>query len=317
MATTEEGTHKLPDGKELYTKTWKAGLPLPFLSLITPAGPPIAIVIFLHGFSDHCTHFDEFFIQLSESGVLAHGFDQRGWGRSVRKPSDKGRSGPTSRVIADISSVIESKLPSSVPVFLMGHSMGGQETLIYASTGPAEIRKQISGYVAVAPFIRLHPSSQPNTFTVIAGRLACKILPNMQLVQKLDVKYMSHDLAVCKSYEEDKLCHDTGTLEGMEGMLDRADALDKGKVDLEQNTHLWIGHGTDDLVINYEGTKEFFDRSKSKDKTLKLYEGAYHCIQAESEPYKSKFFADLTEWILAQAGSKGGLAPEGQSQSRL
>ena len=157
--------------------------------------------------------------------------------------------------------------------------MGGQETLIYASTGPLDIRKQITGYVAVAPYIRLHPSSQPNAFTVFAGKLACKILPNMQLVQKLDVKYMSHDLAVCKSYEEDKLCHDTGTLEGMEGMLDRADTLDKGKVDLEENTHVWIGHGTEDLVINYEGTKGFFERSKSKDKTLRLYEGAYHCSE--------------------------------------
>ena len=155
--------------------------------------------------------------------------------------------------------------------------MGGQETLIYASTGPVAMRKQISGYVAVAPYIRLHPSSQPNAFTVFAGKLACKVLPNMQLVQKLDVKYMSHDLAVCKSYEEDKLCHDTGTLEGLEGMLDRADSLDKGKVDLESSTHVWMGHGTEDLVINYEGTKKFFERSKSKDKTLKLYEGAYHC----------------------------------------
>jgi len=305
MATTEEGTHTLPDGKKVYTKTWK------------PAGSPIAIVIFLHGFSDHCNHFDEFFTQLSESGVLAHGFDQRGWGRSVQKPSDKGRSGPTSQVIADISAVIESKLPSSVPVFLMGHSMGGQETLIYASTGPTEIRKQISGYVVVAPYIRLHPSSQPHAFTVFAGRIACKILPNMQLVQKLDVKYMSHDLAVCKSYEEDKLCHDTGTLEGLEGMLDRADALDKGRVALEENTHFWMGHGTNDLVINYQGTREFFDRSESKDKTLKLYDGAYHCIHAESEPYKSNFFAEVKEWILAQAGQSRSSAPVDQVQSRL
>ena len=148
---------------------------------------------------------------------------------------------------------------------------------MYASTGPAAIKKQISGYMALAPYIRLHPSSQPNAFTVFAGKLAVKILPNMQLVQKLNVTYMSHDLAVCRSYEEDKLCHDTGTLEGLEGMLDRADALDKGRVELEDNTHLWMGHGTSDLVINCEGTKEFFHRSKSKDKTLKLYEGAYHC----------------------------------------
>ncbi|MCJ1397043.1 hypothetical protein MMC11_000235 [Xylographa trunciseda] len=282
-----------------------------------PDGQPIAIVIFLHGFSDHCDHFHELFTHLSKLGLLVYGFDQRGWGRSVHKSSDKGRSGPTSQVIADISSVIESKLPSSVPLFLMGHSMGGQETLIYASTGPAEIRKQISGYVAVAPYIRLHPSSQPHAFTVFTGRIACKILPNMQLVQKLDVKYMSHDLAVCKSYEEDKLCHDTGTLEGLAGMLDRADALDKGTVDLEENTHLWIGHGTDDLVINCQGTEDFFERSKSKDKTLKLYEGAYHCIQAESEPYKSKFFSEVKEWILAQAGQPRSSAPGDQVQSRL
>lgn len=235
------------------------------------------MVIFLHGFSDQCNHYDEFFKILSASGILAHAFDQRGWGRSVSKPSDKGRSGPTSQVLADITSFIESKLPSRAPLFLMGHSMGGQETLMYAATGPAEIRKQIKGYVAVAPYIRLHPSSQPSAFTVFAGRLASKLVPQMQLVQKLDVEFMSHDQAVCMSYKEDPLCHDTGTLEGLAGMLDRAEALDKGKVDLEEDNHVWIGHGTDDKVTNYIGTKDFFDRSKAKDKTLKLYDGAYHC----------------------------------------
>ncbi|MCJ1477513.1 hypothetical protein MMC13_006185 [Lambiella insularis] len=196
--------------------------------------------------------------------------------------------------------------------------MGGQEALLYAATGPAEIRKQIRGYVAAAPYIRLHPSSQPSSFTVFAGRLASKVVPQMQLVQKLDAQFMSHDQAICISYRDDPLCHDTGTLEGLAGMLDRAEALDKGKVDLEQDVHVWIGHGTDDKVINYVGTKEFFDRSKAKDKTLRLYEGAYHCLHSELEPDKGKFMTDITEWILAQTNSaQSQLGSEAQTQSKL
>ena len=236
-------------------------------------------MLFLHGFSDHCNRYQELFSNLAARGILVHSFDQRGWGRSVKKPSEKGLTGPTPQVLADITSLIQKYLPSPVPLFLMGHSMGGQETLQYAALGPQEIKNQISGFLASAPFIRLHPSSEPNRLTVMAGKLAGKVLPKRQMVNALESRYMCHDKSICKDWEEDELCHNTGTLEGLAGMLARGDELDKGSVVIEDwdGCHVWLAHGTADRVTSHEATKDFMKRLKVQDKTLQLYEGCYHC----------------------------------------
>lgn len=119
MASTEEGTHRCADGTQLYTKTWKP-----------PSGDPVAKVVFVHGFSDHCNTYLELFPTLACRQILVYAFDQRGWGRSVKKLSARGRTGSTSQVLDDIDSVVKSQLPSDLPLFLMGHSMGGGEVLV-------------------------------------------------------------------------------------------------------------------------------------------------------------------------------------------
>jgi acylglycerol lipase len=220
-----------------------------------------------------------------------HSFDQRGWGRSVKKQSEKGLTGPTPTVLGDLDSFIKSKLPAPAPLFLMGHSMGGQECLMFASTGPSETTKHITGFMAEAPYIRLDGSSQPSSFTIFAGRIASKMLPHHQMVQKLHPEYMCHDEAMCKDWELDPLCHHTGTLEGLGGMLDRAAALDKGEVGLSEEKPLFIGHGTGDKVTSHEASKRFFERSKAKDKTIKFYDGCYHCSKYGSSKLQ---MADLT-----------------------
>lgn len=69
----------------------------------------------------------------------------------------------------------------SVPLFLMGHSMGGAEVIQWAARGPPDMRSQIRGYLAESPYLALHPSAQPSRVITIAGRLAAKVLPRKQL----------------------------------------------------------------------------------------------------------------------------------------
>ena len=134
--TTAEGSLTMPDGHELYTKTW------------TPTvSPPKARVVAIHGFDDHCNWYDPLFPLLAQQGIKTYSFDQRGWGKSVHEPHQKGASGPTSQVLEDITSFTQSVLAHDeerdVPLFMYGHSMGGAETLLYAATGPAEVVSRI------------------------------------------------------------------------------------------------------------------------------------------------------------------------------
>lgn len=274
---------RMPDGKELYTKSWLVrcifrSTPNPSIKATKPADPPTAQIIFLHGFSDHANRYASFFPLLSASSLAIHTFDQRGWGRSVTLPKERGLTGRTPQVMADITTFLTSHLPSPVPTFLMGHSMGGQETLYWAATAPLELKRQISGFILLAPYIRLHPASQPTRLKVHAGRFASMLMPHFQLLNKLDKTKLSHDEADNQSWADDPLCHDTGTLEGLSDMLDRAHDLDVGNVELRgwEGCRVLAIHGAEDEVTSPEATRRVVERMGVGDKEVKVYEGNFH-----------------------------------------
>ncbi|KXT19057.1 hypothetical protein AC579_8758 [Pseudocercospora musae] len=304
---TTEATLSTSDGASLYTKTWH------------PSTPILARLVFLHGFSDHCNFYGILFPTLASSGIKVYSYDQRGWGRSVTKPSQKGLTGPTSRIMSDMTEFIQS-LPSTseeaaTPLFLMGHSMGGGEILYYAATGPQHIKSQIRGYLAEAPYIRLHPTSMPWKPTVLAGKLLGKILPHAQMVQKLSAEKLCRDPEVCKEWDEDPLCHDTGTLEGLAAMIDRAAELEEGKVRIrDKETSVWVGYGSGDQVLDWEACQKWFERKlEVEDKEFRIYDGWYHKLHAEPGEDKFLFAKDVSEWILAR--TRNGASEEGNLQA--
>ena len=306
--TIEEGWFTLPDGNKLYTKT----------TLPSPDTPTKARLAFVHGFSEHIGYYDPFFRLLANAGIAVYAFDQRGWGKSVLEKRHRGLTGNTDQVLDDITQFLAS-LPSSsssssspsAPLFLMGHSMGGAEVLIYAAQGGAATR-QIRGFLAEAPFVALHPKSRPWKSTVVLGRLAGKLLPRWQMVNKLDVNLLSRDPEHAPRVEADELCHNTGTLEGLAGMLDRAAMLEDGRLVIGEGvgeggkTRLWVGHGTADGICDFEATKRMFERVEAEDRELRAYEGWYHQLHVEVGEDKIRYAQDVVKWILDRSGPLEG-----------
>ena len=296
--STEEGWLKTPDGQTLYTKTW------------IPNTAPKARLVFLHGFSDHCNWYGVLFPTLAQEGIKVYSFDQRGWGRSVHEPSQRGSTGPTTQVMADITTFLKS-LPEDegdIPLFLMGHSMGGGETVVYAATGPEQVVSKIRGFLLESPLIGLPPSTQPWKATVVLGKLASKFLPHRHLLRKLDPRTMSRDPDVCKAWAEDSLCHDMATLEALDGLVSRTADLNEGRIALKDDlgeggaTRLWVGHGTVDGACSYDACRKWFEDLKVDDKEMRVYEGWYHKLHSEPGEDKHRFANNVASWILNRCG---------------
>ncbi|KAL1587433.1 hypothetical protein WHR41_03886 [Cladosporium halotolerans] len=306
--TTEEGTLALPDGTQLYTKTTHP-------SASTPLKARLA---FVHGFSEHIGYYDAFFHILAARGIACHAFDQRGWGRSAPSKHQRGLTGPTPTVLADITAFLAT-VPADAPLFLMGHSMGGAEVLTYTAQGPADTLRRVRGFLAESPFVALHPKSRPWKSTVLLGRLAGKLLPRFQMVNRLDPLLLSRDAAHADVVRADPLCHDTGTLEGLAGMLDRAAALEVGSVRVPEGvgeggkTRLWVGHGTADGICDFEATRRMFGFVQAGDRELRVYEGWFHQLHVEVGEEKVRYAGDVGDWVLERCG---GLEGEGE-RSRL
>ncbi|KAI1462480.1 alpha/beta-hydrolase [Annulohypoxylon moriforme] len=288
-----EGTLKVDD-VTLHTKSW------------FPSGPPKAKLVLIHGFSDHVDRYYDFFPTLARRGVAVYGFDQRGWGRSVRRPADKGRSGPTTTVLADIAAFIRAKVLGSggddVPVFMLGHSMGGGEVLTFASTPEYDdVIAKIRGFILEAPFLGFAPSVQPSWLTVASGRLAAHVVPNFHLFRPVPPEHLCRDPEVQKSIANDPLMHNTGTLEGLAGMINRAEFLSAGKLTLRPHVKsIFLAHGTADMVTSFDKVKDWWERQKLEDGTFKAYEGWAH--QLHADPGKEGYYQDVGDWILARSG---------------
>jgi acylglycerol lipase len=271
--------------------------------------PLTAKLLFVHGFSDFCDQYGILFPTLASRGIEIYSFDQRGWGRTVTTKASRGATGPTSLVTSDINDVLLHVLeqaPTNVPTFLGGHSMGGGEILTFAADGPASTRAQIAGYLAEAPLIDLADGARPLAITVFLGRLAGKLLPKRQMVQPLDHTALSHDLDWCVKARDNPLNHDTGTLEGLAGMLDRMANLNTGKVQPKdgpteaEKVHVWVAHGSDDRICDSKASEKFVERLQVKDKEFKRYDGWYHQLHAEAGEDKELFAKDFGDWILAR-----------------
>ncbi|KAI2471849.1 alpha/beta-hydrolase [Annulohypoxylon bovei var. microspora] len=297
-----EGAFQVDD-VSLHTKSW------------FPSSPPKAKLVLVHGFSDHIDRYSDFASALARRGLAVYGFDQRGWGRSVRRPADRGRSGPTATVLADIAAFIRTQVLSDgddVPVFVLGHSMGGGEVLTFASTSEYDgIIARVRGWVLEAPFLGFAPEVQPSWLTVASGRIAAHVVPNFHLVRPVPTEHLCRDPEVQASIADDPLMHNTGTLEGLSGMIDRAESLSAGKVVLRPRVKsVFLAHGTADMVTSFDKVKGWWDGQKFEDGTFKPYEGWFHQIHAE--PGKEEFYCDVGDWILERCdGNEVGMgAPE-------
>lgn len=317
MVKEIEGQFKVGD-TSLYTKTW----------LPDDSTRCVAKLAFVHGFSDHIGRYYDFFPSLARAGIAVYGFDQRGWGRSVTTPAEKGLTGPTAQVLSEVAAFIESVMPAKpsssadssadLPLFVMGHSMGGGEVLALASTPEYEgpVVSKVRGWLLEAPFIGFAEAERPSALKVLAGRLAGRLLPRMHLVNVIEPGHLTRDKDVQESLRGDDLCHDTGTLEGLAGMLDRTGDLSSGRARLSPSVQsLWLGHGDMDKATSFEASKEWFDRQNQVgDRTFKKYEGGYHQLHADLD--KEEFIADVKEWILKRCDVKAA-GEAGKVESKL
>lgn len=201
----------------------------------------------------------------------------------------------------------------------MGHSMGGGQVLNYIFNpespynGDKSTRPKFAGVLLYSPLIAIDPSSRPSKLLVSAGRIVAKLIPHKQRYSPLDANLLSRNKDVVKDFVADTLCHDTGTFEGLAGMLDRGIWLEGmfaagDGAWVKSDLPFWFGHGDGDLITSYPATKDFVKllTEKGGDVTFSTYEGAYHKLHDELPETTERFFADVKAWILTKVPETKG-----------
>ena len=265
--------------------SWQTADGIKIYGIDWPCEAPCAVVGIIHGLGEHVHRYEHVVHYFHQHNIAAIGYDRRGHGRSGGK---KGHTTSYQAFLDEIGQLVveaEERYPDT-PVFLYGHSMGGNLLLSYI------IRRHpnITGAIVSAPHIRL--AFQPSAVMLAMGRMMKGVFPGFTQPNGLDVEQISRDKDEVEKYKNDPYVHNKLTaITGM-SMLESATTLDKYQGAFP--VPLLLMHGTADGITDPQGSEDFAARIKG-DITFKKWEGLYHEIH--NEPEKGEVIALMVNWI--------------------
>ncbi|XP_029774780.1 monoglyceride lipase isoform X3 [Suricata suricatta] len=236
------------DGQYLFCRYWK------------PAGTPKALIFVSHGAGEHCGRYDELAQMLVGLELLVFAHDHVGHGQSEGERMVVSDFHVFVRDVLQHVDLMQKDYPG-LPVFLLGHSMGGAISILTAAERPG----LFSGMVLISPLVLASPESA-TTFKVFAAKVLNLVLPNMSL-GPIDSSVLSRNKTEVDIYNADPLiCR-----AGLKGSADR--------------------------LCDSKGAYLLMESSKSQDKTLKIYEGAYHVLHKELPEVSNSVFHEINLWV--------------------
>ena len=269
---TNEFHWKNEEGLRIYAVDWRVE-------------EPRAVVGIIHGLGEHCRRYDGLAKYFNDHGIAAVGYDRQGFGRS------EGRRGYAKSYNSYLDGVAQlmvqcKKHYPGVPVFLYGHSMGGQLLLHYLIHRKPSIR----GAVVSAPHIA--EAFKPNPAIVAIGKLMRRLYPTFTLDNQLDVTALSRDPAVVEAFRSDPHVHTRLSSQTGIDLLERAKFLQQYAGGLPVPT--LILHGKADRITSSRATGEFVERN-GDNLTYRAYPDAFH--ELHHEPGAADMLKAITEWM--------------------
>ncbi len=275
-----EGSFIGVEGVKIFTREWQ------------PAGEPRGVVVISHGLNAHSGLYEWAAQQFTSHGLAVHALDHRGRGRSEGERFFVKKFADWTTDLATFIDMVKARQPG-LPVYLLGHSAGG----VIACAYTLEHQDEIAGLIC-EDFAYQVPA--PDIVLAILKGIS-HVAPHAH-VFKLKNEDFSRDPAVVAAMNADPLIANEAQPSETMAELARADEM-LGKSFGQITLPLLILHGTGDVVTKPSGSKEFYEKAGSSDKTLKLYEGHFHDLLADVG--KQQVMADVQAWIDAQlSGSR-------------
>jgi alpha-beta hydrolase superfamily lysophospholipase len=277
------------------TTTWKnrVGAPEQFLRH-WPVSTPRARLILIHGFGEHSGRYGHVADALNARGVDVTSFDLRGHGESggtrvfIERFDD---------YLDDVASVLENveAASSGEPLFLLGHSMGGQIAALFA----LERDPTIAGLILSSPAMGF--AVKVPAWKAVAGQFFSRVIPKRALPSGLDRNLLSHDPRVAEALDADPLAERNATARWYTESL-AAQTLALEKAPSLSVPLLSLVSGADEIT-DVAATHRFHEAAGSTDKEWIEYEELYHELFNEVE--REKVLTDLADWIDGRLESEG------------
>lgn len=263
------------DGLSLFCRAWY------------PADPPQGGIAIVHGLGEHSGRYHHLAAYFHSRGYALFTFDLRGHGRSAGK---RGHVEQFDDYLADLQRLIDyahDQTPE-IPLFLLGHSLGGLIALNYA----IQHGDQISAVIAAGPTLRLRIKTP--AWKAALSNLTSTFNPGRSMSSGFPLRFLSRNKSVLKAYRTDPLVHNKVTARWLtEFAAAAAWTIDEAHA---MAVPTLILQGGSDRIVDPAGAREFFDRIGLEDKYYIEYEALYH--ELFNEPEVLSVLGDVEAWLM-------------------
>jgi len=254
------------------------------------------VVIISHGAAEHIQRYEHVAQALNKNGFVVFGIDQQGHGMS------EGRRG----YVASFEDYLDDFYVyckrvkseySNVPIFALGHSMGGLITTITAHRYPELFN---GGVVLSAPFFAPNGGAKPDISNPIIRwglERISDFLPKLPLVT-IDNKGLSSDPLVYYRVKRDPLHLTTLTIRMGSELIHASEEMRKNFDQIE--FPFYIFGGKNDPLSDPQFWEAFYQSAKTP-KDLKhkyVFDGLLHETLNETEHEQKEVLNKILEWLL-------------------
>lgn len=247
---------------------------------------PLATLAIVHGLGEHAGRYDHMADFLNENRISVYVYDQRGHGLSEGK---RGHTSSHERMLDDLEEIlmyVRSEY-NDLPLFVFGHSMGGNVVLNYLLT---KNTGELQGAVVSTPWLQTKIAT-PKWQESLAKFLV-KVFPSLTQSNGLKTDWLTNDNVINDSYQEDDLVHDRISLKLYLDFVEAGLWAIENADLLKLNTFVY--HGADDPISSQEASEKFVNNAEGK-ATFHLYPNTKH--EPHNDLNQKEVFSDVLNWI--------------------
>ena len=280
-----------PGSSESTTRQWmhtaRDGARLMVRSSEPENGAVRGSILLTHGMGEHSGRYNHVAQRLNAAGLRVLMWDLRGHGHSEGARGDVLHYGLLVDDLLELWSLASS---GPGPVFLYGHSLGGQITLNFA----IQHRPEAAGLIITSPWLRL--AFVPPRWKLSLARIAARLWPSFTQDTDVGPARLSRDLDFLMAMPDLHLIHHRMSARMFEALTAGAESAAREGVELTYP--ILLLHGDHDPVTSVAATREFFGLLRSQDKSLVIVPEALH--ETHNDLCRESVLSQITGWLEAR-----------------
>lgn len=244
------------------------------------------IFVVVHGAMEHHGRYGWLITMLQTSGYHVIAGDLPGQGLSTR--SQRGHINSFNEYIEEVSIWVEEAMKEGVPIYLLGHSMGGLTVIRFLQ----ETDYPIAGVILSSPCLGLakYPPVPLNAISVGLNW----IKPNLKIASNISIEDTSRDEDIIERALNDSLYVQKVSVRWYRELI-KSMKLAFDKAGQLPNVPLLVMQGGDDKIVDKYAVRKWFNSLNTEERMYKEWRDCYH--ELFNEPEREDIFR-FTEGFL-------------------